>query len=55
MTRIPRLAFPDPTIVDRTMAGKAPVHLTTQALRSEGSISALWADQRARYSIHPTI
>jgi site-specific DNA recombinase len=42
ITRIPRLAFPDPAIVDQILAGKAPAKLTAQALRSEESIPALW-------------
>jgi DNA invertase Pin-like site-specific DNA recombinase len=55
VTRILRLAFLDPTMVDQILAGKAPANITAQALRSEGSIPALWAEQRARHLIGSTI
>lgn len=55
VTRILRLAFLDPTIVHDILAGKAPANLTAQSLHSEGSIPALWADQRARNRIGSTI
>ena len=55
VTRILRLAFLDPRMVDQILAGKAPAKLTAQSLRSEGSIPALWAEQRAWNRIGPTI
>ena len=55
VTRILRLAFLDPSIVHDILAGKAPANLTAQSLRSEGSIPALWAEQRARNRIGPAI
>lgn len=53
--RILRLSFLDPMIVEQILTGKAPANLTPQVLRSEESIPALWADQRALHRIKATI
>ena len=55
ITRTLRLAFLDPAITEMILAGKAPAHLTQRALRSEESVPALWADQRALYRINASI
>ena len=51
VTRSLRLAFLDPAIVEQVLAGKAPAHLTSDALRSPDAMPALWSDQRARHRI----
>ena len=51
ITRSLRLAFLDPAIVEQVLAGKAPAHLTSDALRSPDAMPALWSDQRARHRI----
>lgn len=55
ITRTLRPAFLDPAITEMILAGKAPAHLTQRALRSEESVPAVWADQRARHRINATI
>lgn len=51
ITRILRLAFLDPAIVEQVIGGTAPAHLTLDTLRSPESVPALWSAQRARHRI----
>jgi DNA invertase Pin-like site-specific DNA recombinase len=54
-TRVLRLAFLDPTMVEQILAGQAPVHLTSRLLREKDSIPALWSDQRSLHRINASI
>jgi site-specific DNA recombinase len=51
VTRILRLAFIDPTIIELIIAGKVPANFSRQALRATGSVPELWAEQRAMHRI----
>lgn len=55
VTRILRLAFVDPTIIERVLAGQAPASFTRQALRATAAVPEMWADQRALHRISATI
>ncbi|MGC4025223.1 MAG: recombinase family protein [Mesorhizobium sp.] len=51
ITRLLRLAFLDPTIVELVLAGKAPADFSLATLRSPESIPALWSAQRSPHCI----
>ncbi|CAA0112767.1 Uncharacterised protein [Starkeya nomas] len=51
VTRVLRLAFLDPAIVQQIIAGTAPVALTFDSLRAPDAIPALWSAQRALHQI----
>lgn len=51
VTRVLRLAFLDPAIVQQIVAGTAPVALTFDSLRAPDAVPALWSAQRARHQI----
>lgn len=46
-TRVLRLAFLDPSIIARIIAGQAPAYLTLDILRAPEAIPAHWTEQRA--------
>ncbi len=50
-TRILRLAFLDPAIVESITKGTAPASLTFESLAGPDDVPALWSAQRARHSI----
>jgi hypothetical protein len=50
-TRILRLVFLDPKIVEKIISGTAPASLTFDTLEGQDDIPALWAHQRARHGI----
>lgn len=52
ITRILRLAFLDPVIVEQVLHGKAPSNLNFDALRMPRSIPALWSAQREQHGIN---
>jgi hypothetical protein len=47
VTRVLRLAFLDPAIVQQIIAGTAPVALTFDSLRAPDAVPGLWSAQRA--------
>ena len=51
VTRVLRLAFLDPAIVQQIIAGTAPVALTFDSLRAPDAIPALWSAQRSLHQI----
>lgn len=51
VTRLLRLAFLDPAIVQQIIAGTAPVALTFDSLRAPDAIPALWSAQRSLHQI----
>lgn len=51
VTRVLRLAFLDPAIVEQVLNGTAPGHLTLDTLRSPDSVLALWSAQRVHHRI----
>jgi len=51
VTRVLRLAFLDPTIVQQLLAGDAPAALTFDSLSGPDSIPALWSAQRTLHQI----
>jgi hypothetical protein len=51
VTRVLRLAFLDPAIVQQIIAGTAPVALTFDSLRAPDAVPALWSAQRALHQI----
>lgn len=50
-TRILRLAFLDPAIVESIAEGTAPASLTFESLASPDEVPTLWSAQRARHTI----
>lgn len=53
-TRMLRLAFLDPAIIELVLDGKAPAHFTLETLKDPDAVSALWADQRKQHRISIT-
>ena len=51
VTRVLRLAFLDPAIVQQIISGTAPVALTFDSLRAPDAVPALWSAQRALHRI----
>ncbi len=51
VTRVLRLAFLDPAIIQQIIAGTAPVALTFDSLRAPDAVPALWSAQRALHQI----
>jgi DNA invertase Pin-like site-specific DNA recombinase len=51
VTRVLRLAFLDPAIVQQIIAGTAPVALTFDSLRAPDAVPSLWSAQRALHQI----
>jgi DNA invertase Pin-like site-specific DNA recombinase len=54
VTRVLRLAFLDPAIVQQIIAGTAPVALTFDSLRAPDAVPALWSAQRSLHQISIT-
>ncbi|WP_244412817.1 recombinase family protein [Ancylobacter novellus] len=54
VTRVLRLAFLDPAIVQQIISGTAPVALTFDSLRAPDAVPALWSAQRALHQISIT-
>ena len=54
VTRVLRLAFLDPAIVQQIIAGTAPVALTFDSLRAPDAVPGLWSAQRALHQISIT-
>jgi len=53
VSRVLRLAFLDPSIVQQILAGSTPVALDFDALRGAESVPALWSEQRALHQVAP--
>lgn len=50
-TRVLRLAFLDPAIVDQALKGTAPASLSSDTLRATDAVPVLWSEQRKRHRI----
>jgi len=54
MTRVVRLAFLSPKVVDAMVIGDTPSDLSSKALLAPGAVCAEWADQKERYQLSRT-
>lgn len=51
VTRIVRLAFLSPDVLNAILEGEAPAHLTTDRLTLPEAVPAIWKDQRKLFGI----
>ena len=50
-TRVLRLAFLDPAIVDQAPKGTAPTSLSSDTFRATDAVPVLWSEQRRQHRI----
>jgi site-specific DNA recombinase len=53
LTRVLRLAFLDPAIIQMISNGSVPAHLTAKRLTQPGAIAICWYEQRRTMGIAP--